>query len=223
MDDFKIVYESPNKWDYLFIKKYLKGKVPVWVMEPFHAYHHKKGLRFFPPHLPAFVQELILDGEVSVLQAEEINAKEIYPLAADKAVDLVESVYPEYRKRFEKIFSYVSGTLKSPVAENVFRNDLCNRLAEFYSVNILLHRIEKHFNSGPIMVYPDMNVYSYFSIKGLLTESNQVFFEHPNIRFPIKVYVSTFLENLKQNIISMAKLCAHYIKRLIRRGIGSQN
>jgi len=90
MNNFRVVYDSPNKWDYLFIKKYLKRKAPVWVIEPFHAYHHKKGLRFFPPHLPAFAQELIQDGKVSVLKADGINAEEIYPLAADKVVDVVE-------------------------------------------------------------------------------------------------------------------------------------
>ena len=208
MSDFRVVYDSPNKCDYLFIKKYLKGGKSVSIIEPFHAYHHKKGLRFFPPHLPAFAQELIQDGKVSVLKADEINAKEIYPLAADKAVNVVESVYPEYKKRFEKIFSYVSDTLRSPIAENVFKNNLCNRLAEFYSVNILLHRVEKHFNSRPIVTYPDTNVYSYLFIKKLLTESNQEFFEHPDIRFPIQIYVTSFVENLKENLISTAKLCA---------------
>ena len=208
MNNFRVVYESPNKWDHLFIKKYLKEKVPVCVIEPFHAYHHKKGIRFFPPHLPAFIQELIRTGKVSVLKADGINAKEIYPLATDKAVDVVESVYPEYRKRFEKIFSYVSDTLKSPIAENVFKNNLCNRLAEFYSVNILLYRIEKHFNSGPIMVYPDTNVHSYLFIKEMLLETNQVFFEHPDIRFPIQIYVTSFVETLKENLISTTKLCA---------------
>ena len=143
-----------------------------------------------------------------VLEAKDIHAEEIYLLAADKAVGVIKSLYPAYRKRYEKIFSYVSETLKSPVTENAFRNNLCNKLAEFYSVNILLHRIEKHFNSGPILVYPDTNVYSYLFIKKLLTESSQEFFEHPNIRFPIRAYVTGFLENLKQNLILTAKVCA---------------
>lgn len=207
MDDLKVVYESTTRWDSISIKKHLTKKYPVWVIEPFHAYHHTK-VRFFPPHLPAFVQELIKAGKVSVLRADEINAKNIYPLAADKAVDVVESVYPEYRKRFEKIFSYVSDTLKSPIAENVIRINLCIRLAEFYSVNILLNRIEKFLNAGPIVVYPDINVYSYLFIKKLLLKSNQEFFEHPNIRFPIKTYVTGLLENLKQNLISITKLSA---------------
>ena len=203
-----IVFEKVDKREKRLIEKYLRSGYFIYIIEPFHNYHHNTKYRFFPPHLPVFVQELIQDGEVSVLKTDEINAKEIYPLAADKAVKVVESVYPEYRKRYEKIFSYVSDTLKSPIAENVFRNNLCNRLAEFYSVNILLHRIKKSLNSGPIMVYPDTNVYSYLFIKRLLTESKQEFFEYPSIRFPVQIYMNSLLENLKQNFTITAKLCA---------------
>ena len=208
MNDLKIVYEAPTKWDSTFIKKFLKKKVPVWVIEPFHAYHHNKGIRFFPPHLPPYVENLIVNGKISVLKAKDINAEKIYFQAADKAVEVVESVFPEYRRRYDKIFSYVSETLKSPIAENAFRNNLCSRLAEFYSVNILLHRIENCLNPGSIMVYPDTNVYSYLFVKKLLLESHQKFYQHPNIRFPIQPYVTSFLENLKQNLIFTAKLCA---------------
>ena len=206
-----VVYESPTKWDSFSIKKYLKRDVPVWVIEPFYSYHHKKGVRFFPSHLPSYVEELIKRGRVSVLKAEEINAREIYPLSADKAVNVIESVFPEYRKKYEVIFNYVSDTLKSPVAENVFRINLCNRLAEFYSMNILLHRIEKFLNKGHLLAYPDMNVYSYLSIKKLLSGSNQEFFEHSKIRFPIQTYITSFWENLKQNLTSTAKIFAQTI------------
>lgn len=208
MNDLKVVYDYLTKWDSIFIKKSLKKRVPVWVIEPFPAFHHKKGIRFFPPHLPIFVKNLINIGKISVLKVADINAKEIYPLAADKAVDVIESVFPEYRKRYGKIFSYVSDTLKSPIAENVFRINLCNRIAEFYSVNILLHRIERCLNPGPIVVYPDMNVYSYLLIKRLLLESNQEFFEHPNVRFPARAHLFSFVENLKKNLIIIAKLLA---------------
>jgi polysaccharide biosynthesis PFTS motif protein len=208
MSQFTIVYESSTKWDSIFIRKYLKRKVPVWVIEPFHSYHHKKGIRFFPPHLPSYVEELIKSRKVSVLRAEEINAKEIYLLSADKAVNVIESVFPEYRKKYESIFTYVSDSLRSPIAENVFRINLCNRLAEFYSLNILLHRIEKCLDPGPMLVHPDMNVYAYLFIKKLLLESNQEFYEHSNIRFPFQAYVASFLENVKQNLIFTAKLCA---------------
>jgi glycosyltransferase involved in cell wall biosynthesis len=208
MQQFTVIYESPTKWDSTFIKKYLKKGVPVWIIEPFHAYHHQKIRRFFPSHLPEFVQAIINTGDISLLKSDELNARKIYPLATNKAVNAIESVFPEYRKRYEKIFNYVSDTLKTPVAENVFRINLCNRLAEFYSANILLHRIEKHFNSRPIIVYPDTNVYSYLFLKKLLIDSNQELFEHTNIRFPIQSHLSAAWEKLKQNFTISAKLCA---------------
>ncbi len=203
-----MVYESPSKWDSIFIRKYLKQNVPLWIVEPFHTYHHKKGIRFFPPHLPSYVEELIKSRKISVLNPEEINAKEIYSLSAHKAVNVIEAVFPEYRKKNENIFGYVSSTLKSPIAENVFRINLCNRIAEFYSMNILLHRIEKYLAPSPILVHPEMNVHAYLFIKRLLSESKQEFYEHPNIRFPARAYVTSFLENLKQNLISTAKVLA---------------
>ncbi len=207
MKQFTIVFESPTIWDSIFIKRYLKKGIPVWIIEPFHAYHHKK-IRFFPPHLPAFAHELINTGKISLLKADEFNAREIYLLSADKAVDVIESVFPIYRKRYEKIFNYISDTLKSHVAENVFRINLCNRLAEFYSANILLHRIEEFINTKLILFYPAINIHSYCFIKRLLIDSNQELFKHPNIRFSFQSHITAFGENLKQNLIIMAKLCA---------------
>ena len=207
MNKLRVVFDSPRKFDYLIIRKYIKREIPVSIVEPFHAYHHKKGIRFFPPHLPLCLENFISKGEISILKAKDIQAEEIYLLAADKAVRVTESIYPAYRKNFEEIFVYVSDTLRSTISENVFKYTLCNKLAEFYSVNFLLHRIEKHFNSEQIVAYPDTNLYSYHFIKRLLTESEEDFFEHPNIKFPIKVSINSFLENLKQNIISLSKLC----------------
>lgn len=203
-----MVYESPTKWDSIFIRRYLKQKIPLWVIEPFHSYHHKKGIRFFPSHLPSYVKELIKSRKVSVLKADEINAKEIYLLSADKAVNVIETVFSYYTKRYDEIFSNVSDTLKSAEAESIFKINLCNRLAEFYSMNILLHHIENHIGKGPIIVYPDMNVCGYLFIKKLLSESHQEFYEHTHIRFPPQAYVKSFLENLKQNLISTAKILA---------------
>ncbi|OGW47582.1 MAG: hypothetical protein A2Y66_03275 [Nitrospirae bacterium RBG_13_41_22] len=203
-----IVFEAPKKRHKWLIKIYLTFGCKVWIIEPFHAYHHKRVIRFFPPHLPSYVEELIESGKILVLKADEINAREIYPLSADKAVDVIESVFPQYRKKYKDIFSYVSNTLKSPIAENVFRINLCNRLAEFYSMNILLRRIEKRLAPGPIFVYPDMNLYSYLFIKNLLLESNQEFYEHSGIRFSIQAYVKSYWERLEQNLISTAKVLA---------------
>ncbi|RLD23678.1 MAG: hypothetical protein DRI70_09035, partial [Bacteroidetes bacterium] len=201
-----VVYESPGKRDYSFIKKYLKQGIPVWVVEPFHAYHHGKGIRFFPPPLSDFVQNLIKKGKINLLSATELNTKEIYLLSSDKAVGIIECVYPEYRKEHKKLFEYVCDALKSSTAEDVFKKSLCDRLAVFYSVNFLLHRVEKLLGSGKILFYPDTNVRSYLYLKALLLRSNQDFSEHPNIRFSIRTHVSSFFENLKEYLITITRL-----------------
>src|SRR4030042_919453 len=100
------LYESPTKWDYIFIKNYLKRNIPVWVIEPFHAYHHKKGIRFFPPHIPAYIKNLFDYGKISLIKAKDIDARSINMQAADKAVVIIESVYPQYRKKHEALFQY---------------------------------------------------------------------------------------------------------------------
>ncbi len=203
-----VVYESPTRWDFLSIKRYLKRGIPLWVIEPFHAFHHKKGIRYFPPPLPEFVEDLIKKGKIHLLKAEQIDAKEIYPISADRAVSAIKSVFPEYRKEHKKLFSYISDTLESPVAESVFKKSLCDRLAEFYSVNVLLHRVEELLGTDVILFYSDMNVRSYLFFKSLLSKSNQQHFEHPSIRFPKITYVTSFLKCLKEYSISMSRLSA---------------
>lgn len=203
-----VIYESPTKWDFLSIEKYLKQGVPIWVTEPFHAYHYRKGIRFFAPQIPDFVNNLIKKGKVNLLKVSQFNAKDIYRLSADKAVDIVEAVYPEYRKEHKKLFEFVTDSLKSAEAENVFKKNLCEKLAEFYSVNILLYRIEKLLGPDPILFYPDTNVRSYLHLKSLLSKSDQTFFKHPSIRFPVRTHIAAFFENLGNYLITMVKLSA---------------
>ena len=78
-------------------------------------------------------------------------------------------------------------------------------------MNILLHRIEMFLGKGAILAYPNMNVYSYLFIRRLILESKQEFYEHPNLRFPVRPYVASFWDTLKQNLISMAKISAQTI------------
>ncbi len=172
----KIVFELVNNKHKRIINKYIKNGADVCVIEPFHAFHHRKGMRFFPFPLPDFVKSLIKKEEINLLRVSELNTKEIYQLSADKAVGVIESVYPEYRKEHKKLFEYVCDALKSTAAENVFKKNLCDRLAEFYSVNTLLHRVEKLLGYSTILFYPDTNVRSYLYLRTLLLRSNQAFF-----------------------------------------------
>ena len=223
MPNIPIIYESPTKLDCLFIKKYLKQDVPVWVVEPFHTFHHRKGIRFYPLPLPDLVDNLVKKGKINLLKVDQLNAREIYQLAADKAVKTVESVYPEYKKDNKDLFENVCKVLKTTKAENIFKKNLCDRLAEFYSVNILLSRIEKLFTNSPILVYPDTNLRNYHYLKTLLSKSKQDFFEHPNIRFPLLMYITAFFKDFKAYIISVSRLSAQTITSGLLGGFWNDN
>ncbi|MCR4322377.1 MAG: polysaccharide biosynthesis PFTS motif protein [Candidatus Brocadiaceae bacterium] len=196
----KIIFESPSNWHKIFIVPYIMRGLSVWIVEPFRMYHYKKGITFYPPHLPPYIEELIQGKKISVLLGEMIHAKEIYQLAADKAVEVIESVYAGYRNEHEELFAYVAEILKSPVAENVFRKSLCDRLADFYSLNILLHRIESLFPDTKIIFFTDADIRSYRYLKKLLSKNNCEFFEHTNIRFSRLSYISNALRKLMQNL-----------------------
>ncbi len=211
MQELIAVFEILKKWEYFLIKKKLRKGLIVWIIEPFYAFHHKRGMHLFPHSLPEFVDRLINEKRIDIINASQLNTKDIFHISNDKAVEVIESVFPDYKEEHHELFDCVSNILKSPDAENVFKKDLCNRLAEFYSVNILLHRIEKMFSTGPILFYPDTNVRDYLYFKSLLSKSKQDYYEHPNIRFPIKTQITAFFENLKEYLVSVAKLSAQTI------------
>lgn len=196
----KIIFESPRNWHKIVIVLYVIRGLSVWIVEPFRMYHYKRGITFYPPRLPPYIEGLIQGKKISVLLGEMINAKEIYQLAADKAVEVMESVYTEYRNEHKDLFAYIAEILKSPVAENVFRRSLCDRLAEFYSLNILLHRIENFFPDTEIVFFTDADIHSYRYLEKLLSKNNRKFFEHPNIRFSQLSYISSAFRKLMQNL-----------------------
>lgn len=206
-----IVFETIKKQHKHRINKYLKQGNTLWVVEPFYAFHHKREIRFFPSLLPDFVDSLIKNHEINLLKAVQLDAKEIYQLSADKAVEVIESVFHEYRKEHKELFEFVSNSLKSPEAENAFKKNLCDRLAEFYSTNILLHRISKFFGHKPVLMYTEINAQSYLYMKSLLLRSKQEVFEHPNVQFSSEVYIKSFFENLKQNLMSLFRLSAQTV------------
>ncbi len=207
----KIIFESPRKWHKLFIVTYIIRGLSVWILEPFRMYHYKRGIAFYPPHHPPYIEGLIQGKKISVLLGEMINSKDIYQLAADKAVGVIESVYSEYRNEHEELFAYVAEILKSPVAENVFRRSLCDRLAEFYSLNILLHRIEGYFPDTKIVFFTDADTRSYRYLKRLLSKNKCDFFEHTNIRFSWFSNISSALRKLKQNLKIVSMLFAQAV------------
>ena len=60
MSEVKVVLESPRWWHWIIIQYCLLRRIPVWVVEPFHAYHHSKTrILWYPEFLPTYVERLI--------------------------------------------------------------------------------------------------------------------------------------------------------------------
>jgi len=208
MNNFHIVFESPKEWHKWFIEYYLNRGFKIWVIEPFHAYHHEKGIRFFPKNLPKYIYELIENKKIKLLKARDLHAKEIYLIAADKAVEVVEKIYPEYRKAHYPIIKYMCDIVNSSTAENIFKKQLCDRLAVFYSVNIMLDKIEQVFSNDNIKVYLEANAVTYSYFKKLLIQSNQQVYCHKNIIFSSSIYMCSLYESIKNNFMIIIKLFA---------------
>lgn len=227
MNKYHIVFELPQGWHRWLIKGYLKRGFSVWVIEPFYKYHHdpkgETGTGFFPPSLPAYIEDLLQRGKISLLKATDLRARDIYPIAADNSVEVIEKVFPVYLERYKRLIGYVCDTLRSPVAESIFSKSLCNRLAVFYSVNIMLHRIEQAIPHCPVKVYTSINPLSYLYLKKLLINSGQKVFEHNNIIFPFVTNARGVIQKAKQHLITMTRLLAKVALSILRnkKGISS--
>lgn len=186
-------------------------KREVFVIEPFYTYHHRGKNRFCPPPFPSWTEELINTRKAILISAKDLNSRDIYLISAEKAVDAVEDVYPAYRKRFAQLFSFISSCLCAQEAENAFKITLCNNIAEFYSTNILLHRIETLFKNELICFSPAMNVSSYLFLRQLLTESGKNFHHHESVSFSAKNHFKGKVLHLKENLILVMKLCAQVL------------
>lgn len=202
--DYIAVYERPVGLDYLFIRYFLRKGIPVRVIEPFYAYHHRKGVRFFPRPLPAYVEKLVSEGRISVIRVNDINADSIYLQSSDKAVEVIEAVYPHYRRRYERLISHTVKTLGSVIAEDMFRKNLCDRLADFYSQNMLHARIEALLPGMKVLFFPDANLRDYFFLRELVQESGADYFENHDIRFSPVSTLYGAAEGIKKSLSSTA-------------------
>jgi hypothetical protein len=186
-------------------------KRPVFIVEPFHAYHQKKSVRFFPPPLSGTAKRLIGEGRAKMIRAADLDAHNIYHDSSDRAVAVVEDVYPAYRKSYEKLFSFLSSAMRTEAAEDAFKMVLCDSLAQFYSTNTMMHRIEGIFGRQRICFSPHMNVRTYLRNRELLSMSGKDFHEHPGISFSRQSLLRGGFENRKANLLMVLKLCAQVL------------
>ncbi len=136
MNKINIIFESPKKWHEWLIKSYLVCGFKIWVIEPFSAYHKDKTMRFYPEPLPIYIISLIEKGKIELLPACKLEVDQIYLLAADKAVEDIEGFLSGYMSKHHSVIQYVCSCIGSPVTENAFKKQACDKLGKFYSVNI---------------------------------------------------------------------------------------
>jgi len=206
-----IVFESPKIWHKYLIKVYLRFGFTVWVIEPFHTYHHEKGIRFFPCSLPEYIEKLIKNGKVNLLKATELDARKIYSMAANRAVEVIERAYSEYKKEHFHLIKYIKDTLNSFTAENIFKKQLCDKLAVFYSVNIMLDKIEQVFPHNNIKIYLETDVITYSYFKKLLILSNCQIYYHKRTIFATSTCISSLCGRIKDNFVIIIRLLAKII------------
>lgn len=176
-------YARPETLDSL-LRQYSK----VYIFEPRIAYHIQgRGIRFFPADQDGSLKGYQKDGRIQVLPAALFDPGKIYVDASEKAVASVEQAYPFYRKRHVPLIDSVCKLVRSPDAEYVFKKDLCDQLARYYSLNIYLEKVSAILVDTPFQVFPGMNALLYLSIHDLVKEAGLTHYAHAHDFFPVHV------------------------------------
>ena len=215
MRELNIVFESPKKWHKWLIKIYLMCGCKVWVVEPFHAYHHNSGVTFYPSELSPNILHMISKGMIKLISAEDLNVRNINFEAGDMAVDSVESAYKIYRTDYSPFINYLCKTLKNPATEHVFKKQLCEFLAIFYSVNILLRRISQIIPEERIVYYADINFFIYKKIENILSRSKQKYYLNDGMIPAFTMRCCGLLDYLKKRLFSFVKLIIYWLVSIL--------
>ena len=178
-----VVFESASVLSSRLVGKYVKDAIPVYLVEPFMMYHMgSPGAEGFPATLSDEIRELLRRGLVRQLSAESLGARNLYQFASDRSVAAVEEVFAVYRRRYAGLIDCLAGILHGRSGEQVLKKVLCERLANFFSVNILLHRIASELGTGPILAHLASDVSGYLRTKALLAEMGHAHYENPDMR-----------------------------------------
>ena len=210
-----IVFESPDPKQTRILRQALAAGAAVAVVEPFHAYHHNRGIRFFPQPLSPEVNDLISEGKVRLITVRELSGAEIYLIAGDRALNTVKTVFAVYRRLIEKLLQLVVRTTGSVHAEDVFKINLCYRLAEFYSINLLAGRIAGLFPGQRIIFHPERIEFPYFFFQALLKDAHQTVEPHESLEFSSAAIIRGACKRLREDAGAFLQLTARVIVSLV--------
>ncbi|MBN2583300.1 MAG: polysaccharide biosynthesis PFTS motif protein [Planctomycetes bacterium] len=210
MSERIVIFESPDRGDVARMRRYLRRKWRVMVVERFHAYHHEGRWRWYPPLLPAEVEQWLRQGRVDLLPAKDLKSWDIYSQASDKAVQTVEAVWPQFRLRHRKLIDLVNRAMGSDKGDCVLRKGLCDKLGNFYSLNIMLGHISRLFEGREVTVYFNSDLRLYLSLRRLVGESGIQIDEHENIRFSRRRYARALIVDWREKLLSLGRIAAEW-------------
>lgn len=201
-----IVFEAPLEGDRWAIVKYLQLGYSIFVVEPFCAYHHRDGMRFFHPHWPSYIAEFVEKRVVSVLTASSLGSKEIGKYGAEEAVAAVEKVYPFFRNQHIQLVRFLHSVMDDAGVEFLVKRFLCDHLADFFSLNLLLHQIDKVMDSTPYLIYPHSDILAYLDNAQFVSQSGHACHDHPLAVFPQDLLRKSRLTNLLRSVSIAGKI-----------------
>ena len=226
MSERIVIFESPGRRDIARMRHYMRRKWRVLVVERFHAYHHEGRWRWYPPLLPPQVEQWLDEDRVGLLPARDLKSRDIYSLASDKAVATVESIWPLFRERHRELIDLVNGATGSEKADCVLRKSLCDKLGNFYSLNIMLGHISRLFAGHRVTVYfhGDLRLYEYL---GQLARGSGIEIEsHENVGFSRGRYVRALCGDWFERLLAVGRIVVEWLvglgRRLLSRKPGRQ-
>jgi len=201
-----LIIETPKNYYKIIIYIYLLFRYKIYIIEPFHAYHHiDVDIRFYPNPLPDYIKKWIIKDKVSLIKADQLNAREIYPRAAHKAVETVEVIYPTYEEQNKEIIKFACSELNSKKVEDIYKKDLSNRLGIFFSMNILIKNLyELEFDQINILLENDILFYKKYL--NYVESSGVDAFNDRRIKFCFWSYVISIISRLKRIYILNIKI-----------------
>lgn len=178
-----IIFERCYGWAFWFlIWNIILGR-RAYVVDPYWAYHHvRTPIRGFPHSLPAFVKIMVKTGWVKVLTVEELGCRRHIIEATEQAVRYCEKAGDVFQAevRNKDFLSFYKAILGDAVVERTIKKSVCNALAEFLSVRLLLKALRKCFGSKEFMFIPAYNARQYLFFEKIWPKLEP---DHPEAAF----------------------------------------
>ncbi|MGK5094801.1 polysaccharide biosynthesis PFTS motif protein [Deltaproteobacteria bacterium TL4] len=205
-----LIFESFQSWHViiLLLNLYRRKKCNIYIMDSYPAIHHQDTFNLNHSFLSKLTKKLLTYYNFSYLEPKKIQAEKIFTISNDKAVDLVESIYPRYELDHKSIIQFAVKVTQSENVKNLFKKRLCERLACFFSVNILMESIIKYFPNEKCLVDPVVDIIEYEYIARLLKAEGCSVFESDLVQFPKYLFIVSFIKKLKQWSLLFIKVLA---------------